>query len=94
MGWWPITENLINGDAPADVMDRAVKEISELYEEVHQRRPYLEELAATLLFVAQGDFEVKGEAPEHGPGCGYALMGKEALHGTADQDRESSTARS
>jgi hypothetical protein len=97
MGWWSITENLVNGDAPADIMEKAVTEIAEAYEEEHDRRPYLEELAATLLFVAQGDYEVKGESPDHGPGLGYitdALLKKEALHGTADQDCESSAAGS
>jgi hypothetical protein len=90
MGWWQITENLHNGDTPADIMGTAVEDISRAYSEEFGRPPYLEELAATLLFVTQGSYEAAGEPVVHGPGLGYALVERRDEHGPATKNRESS----
>ncbi len=50
MGWWKISETMVNGDGPADTMTTAVEAISKEYQDVHGRKPYRKELEAVLSF--------------------------------------------
>ena len=48
MGWWKISENMVNGDNPADTMTAAVEKISKEYQDEWGRKPYRAELEAVL----------------------------------------------
>jgi hypothetical protein len=72
MGWWSISETMVNGDGPADHMDKAVSKIREEYKEVWGREPYTEELEAVLKFCVAGDFKSSDESMKRGPGINWA----------------------
>ena len=68
MGWWQIKDStgqidrgpdtgLRVGDDPADIFQKAVEQITKLYQEVFGRKPARVELHAALEFVIYRDFE-------------------------------------
>ena len=50
MGWWKISENMVNGDGPADIMGNALEDISKEWQREQGRKPYLKELKAVFEF--------------------------------------------
>ena len=50
MGWWKISESMVNGDGPADIMTTAVEKISKEYQDAFGRKPYRKELETVLSF--------------------------------------------
>jgi hypothetical protein len=74
MGWWKISENMANGDEPADHMSDAINKIQKAYRKTFDRPPYMEELKAVFEFcVTSEDFPSSGEKLEHGPGINWEV---------------------
>ena len=63
MGWWRTSEDMVNGDTPADIFDVAIKQCIDAWKAAYDRPPYKEELETTLSFCLGGHDEVK-EHPE------------------------------
>jgi len=75
MGWWKISENMVNGDEPADIMIDAIEQIQKAYREAFDRPPYKEELEAVFEFCmppSKGCVS-SGEKMEHGPGINWEI---------------------
>ena len=73
MGWWPqdtkgrsffknSRRDMVWGDGPADIMDKALAEIDGEFQETYGRPASREELRAGLLFSLGGD-----DRPDHAP---------------------------
>lgn len=70
LGWWNQTADgtslvveetgLVWGDGPADILDKALDEIRDMFVEVWGRRPTRIELTAGLLFSLADEDEVDG----------------------------------
>ena len=74
MGWWSISENMVNGDGPADHMEEAIGKITQEYLKSFGRKPYKEELQAVLDFCAPTEnFVSSGEKMKHGPGINWEV---------------------
>ena len=74
MGWWSISESMVNGDGPADHMDNAIDKIVQEYLKSFGRKPYKEELQAILEFsTSSGNFVSSEEKMEHGPGINWEV---------------------
>ena len=72
MGWWSISENMVNGDGPADHMEEAIGKIVQEYRKSIGRDPYKEELQAVLDFCTH-DAVSSGEKVKHGPGINWEV---------------------
>lgn len=74
MGWWQISEEMVNGDGPADIMEDAIEKISQEYLKAFGRKPYKEELEAVLEFCASSaNLISSGEIAEDGPGIHWEI---------------------
>ena len=74
MGWWQISEKMVNGDGPADIMEDAIAKISKEYQKDLGREPYKEELEAVLEFcVSSANLISSGEIAEDGPGIHWGI---------------------
>jgi hypothetical protein len=58
MGWWKSSHGMI-GDAPADVMDRAFRQLEAVYTEQAGRLPTQGEIADLIQFSSCGTFDVR-----------------------------------
>lgn len=57
-GWWP-SEHGINGDLPADILDKAMDDLIESYQASWFRPPTYGEFADALSFVTRGQFTIE-----------------------------------
>lgn len=64
-GWWP-SKHGVNGDIPADIMDKAIDDVRKAYREAFNRPPTYGEFADVLSFCTRGQFVIRPKIyPDH-----------------------------